>query len=160
MDFTRPFPRTSLFRGRLWLRCFWGRPWELCPLGHSTRGKGPSCSKLWRLWTGSVACLRLSGDIAGRPLTYSASGGTVWRKWSPELVKGVSMRSCHERRSRYGGLHPEEWLLPAASCRESSAEECEYVDSLEKCRPCLASGNGLEEFTWGDTKTSAREMMF
>lgn len=100
MDFTRPFPRTSLFRGRLWLRGFWGHPWELCPLGHSTRGKGPSCSKLWRLWTGSVACLRLSGDIPGRPLVYSASGGTVWRKWSPELVKGVSIRSCHERRSR------------------------------------------------------------
>lgn len=77
MDFTYPFPRTSLFRGRLWLRCFWGRPQELCPLGHSTRGKGPSCSKLWRLWTGSVACLRLSGDIPGRPLMYSASGGTV-----------------------------------------------------------------------------------
>lgn len=51
-------------------------------------------------------------------------------------------------------------MLPAASCRESSAEEWEYVDSLEKCRPCLASGNGLEEFTWEDTKTSVHEKRF
>lgn len=99
-DFTHPLLLTSLFRGRLWLRCFWGLLWELCPLWHSTSGKGPSRSWLWRLWTGNVACLRLSGDIPGRPLMYSESGGTVWRKWSPELVKGVSIRSCHERLSR------------------------------------------------------------
>ena len=58
------------------------------------------------------------------------------------------MRSCQERRSRCVERQPDEWVLPGASGRESSADECEYVDSLEKWRPCLGSGKGLEEFTW------------
>lgn len=37
--------------------------------------------------------------------------------------------------------------MPMLSPRWSSAEEWECVDSLEKCRPCLGSGKGLEELT-------------
>lgn len=66
------------------------------------------------------------------------------------------MRSCQERRSRWEERQPDEWVLvlpvpvpmPMPSPRWSSAEEWECVDSLEKCRPCLGSGNGLEELTW------------
>ena len=63
------------------------------------------------------------------------------------------MRSCQERLSRWVERHPDEWVLvlpvpmPIPSPRWSSAEEWECVDSLEKCRPCLGSGKGLEEFT-------------
>ncbi|TNN34542.1 hypothetical protein EYF80_055295 [Liparis tanakae] len=66
------FPGTgSLFLGRLWLRCLCERRCE-CPwaCGPRSRGKGPSRSRsrsaAWCLLTGSVACRRLSGDMACR----------------------------------------------------------------------------------------------
>lgn len=37
--------------------------------------------------------------------------------------------------------------MPNPSPRWSSADEWEWVDSLEKCRPCFGSGKGLEELT-------------
>lgn len=88
---------------------------------------------------------------------YSVSPGAVWRKWSPALVSGVSIRSCHDLLSRCEERQPDECVLvlpvpvptiPIPSPLWSSAEEWECVDSLEKWRPCLGSGNGLDELTW------------
>lgn len=71
-----------------------------------------------------------------------SSNGSVCRKWRPELVRGVSMRSCHERRWLADFLPGELALLTLPPCVSESGER-DWMVSVEGGRMCWDSWNGL-----------------
>lgn len=132
-----------LSRGNVKLRCFTSLPIR------AVEGSWPGVSGVWRSgswhrWGGRVAWRRSSTGIAPLGSRNTASSrGRDCKKCRPELVSGVSIRSCHERLwlddLRAGELEPL-ILVQWGSGWKSSWGDRGCTVSVDGGRMCLGSG--------------------